>query len=79
MAYHNKQHAAENLNGNPGLGVPAHDYVAYTYGTGGGTSTSNLTDVRYYRGGLQAGGTLVCHVTFTYDSSDNVTSSERVA
>ena len=79
MAYHNKENAAENLNGNQGLGIPAHDFVAYTYGTGGGTSTANLTDAQYYRGGLQAAGTLVSHVVYAYDVNDNVTSVERTA
>ena len=79
MAYHNRANAAENLNGNPGFGVPAHDYIQYLYGTGGGSSSTNLTDIKYYRGGLQAGGDLVAHIQYTYDSSDNVTAAERVA
>lgn len=78
MAFHNKQYRVENSQVT-GLGVGPHDYVTYTYGTGGGTSASNLTDVHYYRGGQQASGTLVAHITYTYDSNDNVITTERVA
>ena len=78
MAFNNKQYRVENSQ-QSGLGIGPHDYITYTYGTGGGSSASNLTDVRYYRGGLQASGTLVAHVTYTYDSNDNVLTVERVS
>jgi len=77
MAYHNKRFSENNFV-QSGLGIGPHDYVTYTYGTGGGTSATNLTDVRYYRGGQQASGTLIAHVNYTYDASDNVIASERV-
>ena len=78
MAFHNKQHRVENSR-ESSFGVGPHDYVAYTYGTGGGTSTSNIIDIHYYRGGQQASGTLIAHITYTYDSNDNVITTERVS
>jgi hypothetical protein len=78
MAYHNKKFSEDNFV-QTGFGIGPHDYVAYTYGTGGGSSATNLTDVRYYRGGQQTSGTLIAHISYTYDSNDNVLSAERVA
>ena len=61
------------------LEYPNPSFVVYTYGTGGVTSTANLSDAQYYRVGLQAAGTLVSHVVYAYDVNDNVTSVERTA
>ena len=78
MAFHNKQYRAEN-SWESGFGVGAHDYITYSYGAGGGTSVNNITDIFYYRGGVQASGTLVARVTYTYNASDNILTAERVS
>ena len=76
MAFNNYQHLPANSK-QTGFGVGPHDFVAYAYGTGGGTSTNNLVQIDYFRGGLQAGGTLIATVVYVYDAADNVVSSER--
>lgn len=77
MSFKNSQFRPENSL-QTGFGVGPHDYVTYTYGTGGGTSATNLTDIKYYRGGKQASGKLVGHVQYTYDANDNVITAERI-
>jgi hypothetical protein len=54
------------------LGVGPHDYIQYSY-----SATGNITDIRYFLGAAQAGGTLVARVHYEYDASDNLTSAER--
>ncbi len=78
MAFNNKEFRVQNSL-ETGFGIGPHDYVTYTYGTGGGTSSTNLTDVYYYRGGQQDSGTLVARVTYTYNSADKVLTAERVS
>lgn len=74
MAYHNKVNAAENLNGNQGMGIPAHDFVQYGY-----NANNDVTSATYYRGGLQAGGTTVAVVAYSYDGNGNLETVERTA
>ncbi len=78
MAFNNYKHLPANSK-QTGMGIGPHDFVQYSYGTGGGTSTSNIILIEYFRGGLQAGGVLVGSVAYSYDSNDNVVSSERTA
>ena len=78
MAFNNDKDRRENAL-HTGMGIGPHDYVTYTYGTGGGTSATNLTDVHYYRGGKQASGKLVGHIQYTYDANDNVITATRIA
>ena len=78
MAFNNSRFRPENSL-EAGFGVGPHDYVTYTYGTGGGSSATNLTDVHYYRGGFQASGEQIAHIRYTYDSNDNVVTAERIA
>jgi hypothetical protein len=78
MAFHNHPNYRNNSKFTS-MGVGPHDYAAYTYGTGGGTSASNLIQIDYYVGGQQASGTLVGTIIYTYDANDNITSSERIA
>jgi hypothetical protein len=76
MAFNNDKDRRENAL-HTGMGVGPHDYVTYTYGTGGGTSATNLTDIKYYLGGQQASGELVGHIVYTYDANDNIITAER--
>ena len=76
MAFNNDKDRRENAL-HTGMGVGPHDYVTYTYGTGGGTSATNLTDIKYYIGGQQDAGTLIGHIVYTYDVNDNVITAER--
>tara|TARA_R110000851_G_scaffold64502_1_gene146858 strand:- start:373 stop:648 length:276 start_codon:yes stop_codon:yes gene_type:complete len=54
------------------LGVGPHDYIQYSYSASG-----NITDIRYFTGAAQSGGTLVARVHYEYDASNNLTSLER--
>lgn len=74
MAFHNKQFASENLNGNPGMGIGAHDFIQNAY-----NANNDIISTEYYRGGLQAGGELVARVVYTYDSNSNLETVERTA
>ena len=76
MAFNNDRDRRENSL-HTGMGIGPHDYVTYTYGTGGGTSATNLTDIKYYIGGQQDSGTLVGHIIYTYDANDNIVTAER--
>ena len=76
MAFNNDKDRRENAL-QTGMGIGPHDYVTYTYGTGGGTSATNLTDIKYYIGGQQDSGTLVGHIVYTYDANDNIVTAER--
>lgn len=76
MAFNNDKDRRENAL-QTGMGIGPHDYVTYTYGTGGGTSATNLTDIKYYIGGQQDSGTLVGHIIYTYDANDNIVTAER--
>lgn len=78
MAFNNYENRPENSK-QTGMGIGPHDYALYTYGTGGGTSSDNLVQIDYYVGGQQDSGTLVGTVVYTYNSADNVVSSERTA
>ena len=78
MAFNNARFRLENSL-DTGMGIGPHDYVTYTYGTGGGTSSTNLTDIYYYRGGKQNSGEMIAHVRYTYDSNDNIVTAERIA
>ena len=75
MAYHNKIYDPRNTL-ITGLGVGPYDYATYTYGTGGGTSNTNLTDIHYFRGGDNR--VQIAHVRYTYNADDNVATVERI-
>ena len=73
MAFYNYPQRKNNSKFT-GMGVVPHDYVTYTYDV-----NDNVTDIRYYLGGEQAGGTLVGHIQYTYDVNGNIATAERVA
>lgn len=54
------------------MGIPPHDHLENTY------DGSNLTDVHYYRGGVQDSGKLVAHLQLTYDGSGNLLTVTRI-
>lgn len=78
MAFHNHPNYRNNSKFTS-MGVGPHDYAAYTYGAGGGSSSDNLIQIDYYLGGQQASGTLVGTIEYSYDSNDNIISAERTA
>lgn len=78
MAFNNYENRPENSK-QTGMGIGPHDYALYTYGTGGGTSSENLVRIDYFVGGQQGSGELVGTIVFTYNSQDNIISSERTA
>ena len=78
MAFHNHPNYRNNHR-HAGFGIGPHDFVQYTYGTGGGSSSNNIVQIDYYVGGQQSSGTLVATVVHTYDSGDNVITSERTS
>lgn len=73
MAYNNSFNRLGNSR-LTGFGIGPYDYFTNTY-----DSQDQLTDTHYYQGGLQDGGDLVAHITFTYDVSGNLLTAERVS
>ena len=70
MPYVSKQFGThESSYGN--MGIPPHDHVENTY------SGTNLSTVKYFRGGAQSAGKLVAQIELTYDGSGNLLTVTR--
>lgn len=73
MGYNNKPNLQGNQN-RGGFGIAPYDYISMVY-----DSQNDLTDAYYYRGGQGSDGDLIAHIQFTYDSSGNLESAERLS